>query len=361
MLTLVLFTSVLNNVANLLFTSPTHYALDTIITVDRKSYVLDTIFIVVGSVFVLINNINMGAQLDLAIIKSVLRKPLGPICGFISQFAVMPVATFVMGSFLFTDPLHRLGLFTLGCCPGGTSSNFWTLMFNGDINLSITMTAISTVAAMGMMPMWLFTLGRKLLESNANLKIPFGNLATSLVTLTLPIGIGIFIRKKRLAWAEWGAKVIKPFSFFILLFFMGVGSYNSYKVILMMTWQMVVAGLLVVTSGYTLGAVLAKLTCLPPKQVIAVSIETALQNPGVAFVLLKLSLESPYSDLAAVPIVATLFVSGPPLMLTYLVYASLRHFCGCCPDSKPADAEPKHQEAATELITGQTNVKVGSV
>lgn len=58
---------------------------------DRKSYVVDTAFIVVGSVFVLINNINMGAQLDVAIIKSVLRKPLGPLCGFVSQFAVMPL------------------------------------------------------------------------------------------------------------------------------------------------------------------------------------------------------------------------------------------------------------------------------
>lgn len=46
-----------------------------------------------------------------------------------------------------------------------------------------------------MMPLWLFTLGKKLLESNANLKIPFGNLATSLVTLTLPIVIGIIIRQ----------------------------------------------------------------------------------------------------------------------------------------------------------------------
>ena len=54
-----------------------------------------------------------------------------------------------MGLALFEEPIYRLGLFTLGCCPGGTGSNFWTLMFNGDINLSITMTAVSTIAAMG--------------------------------------------------------------------------------------------------------------------------------------------------------------------------------------------------------------------
>lgn len=62
----------------------------------------------------------------------------------------------------------------------------------------------------------------------------------------------------------------------------------------MITWRMVVAGLLVAISGYAFGAIFARVMCLPKSQIIAVSIETALQNPGVAFILLKLSLESPY-------------------------------------------------------------------
>ncbi len=47
------------------------------------------------------------------------------------------------------DILFRLGLFVLGCCPGGTGSNFWCILLGGDINLSITMTFISTIAALG--------------------------------------------------------------------------------------------------------------------------------------------------------------------------------------------------------------------
>ena len=54
---------------------------------------------------------------------------------------------------------YRLGLFVLGCSPGGNGSNFWTLLLNGDINLSITMTFVSTIAALGMMPFWIYTLG----------------------------------------------------------------------------------------------------------------------------------------------------------------------------------------------------------
>ena len=61
---------------------------------------------------------------------------------------------------LLSDLSHaRLGLFVLGCSPGGTGSNFWTLLLDGDINMSITMTFMSTMLALGFMPLWIFTLG----------------------------------------------------------------------------------------------------------------------------------------------------------------------------------------------------------
>lgn len=43
----------------------------------------------------------------------------------------------------------RLGLFVLGCAPAGSSSNFWAIILDGDLDLSITMSFISTVAAIG--------------------------------------------------------------------------------------------------------------------------------------------------------------------------------------------------------------------
>ena len=47
---------------------------------------------------------------------------------------------------------NRLGLFVTGCSPGGGASNIWTVMFGGNLDLSVTMTAISTFAAFLMMP-----------------------------------------------------------------------------------------------------------------------------------------------------------------------------------------------------------------
>ena len=50
---------------------------------------------------------------------------------------------------LFNDSFKSFGLLVMGVCPGGLASNFWTLLLGGDVNLSITMTFVSSIAAMG--------------------------------------------------------------------------------------------------------------------------------------------------------------------------------------------------------------------
>ncbi|CAL4064562.1 unnamed protein product, partial [Meganyctiphanes norvegica] len=315
---------------------------------DRAGKVIDILFIVVGTIFFLCLMVNMGMQLDLSIIFAVLKKPIGPLCGFISQFLFMPAFSYLIGWLFLPDPLHRLGLFTLGCCPGGAMSNFWTLMFNGDLNLSITMTFVSTLAAMGMMPIWLYTLGAKLLEDNDNLQVPFGNLVATLIFLTIPITIGIILKWKRPEWAPKAEKLMKPMTFCLIIFFLTVGTYNSYKVFLMMTKEMVICGLLISTSGYLCGALFAMLWCLGRPQIIAISIETAMQNGGVAFILLKISLPTPDSDLAGIPAGAAMFLTGPPIFLLYIFYAAARRFCSCCPDESKDEQDPdalkKHEK-----------------
>lgn len=42
-----------------------------------------------------------------------------------------------------------LGLFVTGCAPGGGASNFWTILLDGNANLSVTMTFLSTLLSIG--------------------------------------------------------------------------------------------------------------------------------------------------------------------------------------------------------------------
>jgi sodium/bile acid cotransporter 3/5 len=63
---------------------------------------------------------------------------------------------FGVAKLMIDDPLMGFGLLVIGVCPGGIASNFWTLLLDGDVNLSITMTFVSSIAAMGQYSTFLF-------------------------------------------------------------------------------------------------------------------------------------------------------------------------------------------------------------
>lgn len=60
------------------------------IAVIRPKRILDTVFIAVVAIVVLVPKVGMGCKLDLKVVRDVLKKPLAPIIGFICQFVIMP-------------------------------------------------------------------------------------------------------------------------------------------------------------------------------------------------------------------------------------------------------------------------------
>ena len=101
----------------------------------------------------------MGIEIDLTVVRGILRRPIGPVIGFVSQFIFMPLAAWGIGALLLTKDLEKLGLILVGSVPGGSLSNFWTSMLGGDVNLSVTMTMISSISSFGMTSLWVWLLG----------------------------------------------------------------------------------------------------------------------------------------------------------------------------------------------------------
>eukprot|EP00091_Calanus_sinicus_P011705 TRINITY_DN26425_c0_g1_i1.p1 TRINITY_DN26425_c0_g1~~TRINITY_DN26425_c0_g1_i1.p1 ORF type:complete len:160 (+),score=23.02 TRINITY_DN26425_c0_g1_i1:538-1017(+) len=104
----------------------------------------------------------MGMEIEVDQIIKAIKRPIGPAVGFCTQFLVMPPLAYLLGYLLLETNYERLGLLLLGCCPGGVGSNFWTAMLGGDINLSVTMTFFSSVAAFAMTSFWIWALGTPL-------------------------------------------------------------------------------------------------------------------------------------------------------------------------------------------------------
>merc|ERR1719341_1277198 len=130
----------------------------------------------------------MGLDIDLKIVADTFKRPIGPAVGMFSQFIVMPVFSYFIGWLLLETTYERLGLLLLGCAPGGAASNFWTAMYKGDVNLSCTMTFLSSCFSFAFTTLWVYVLGTPLVGKD--IPIPYLRLVISLASFTLPLIIG---------------------------------------------------------------------------------------------------------------------------------------------------------------------------
>ena len=102
------------------------------------------------------------------------------------------------------------------------------------------MTFVSTVSALGMMPLWIFLLGSYLNEGN--LEIPYLQILGTLVTLIGPLALGMWIRFRFQKGAKIMKTVIVPFTLITVLFIFTVGIYINLFIFMLMTGKMVAAG-----------------------------------------------------------------------------------------------------------------------
>ncbi|XP_054710829.1 ileal sodium/bile acid cotransporter-like [Uloborus diversus] len=163
-------------------------------------YLLLTILIVIM--------LAMGCEITWTQLKSHLVRPIGISIGLVSQFLIKPLVAYALMRSINVKGLHATGVLIISCCPGGVLSNAFTYFCDGDLPLSVAMTSFSTLLAMGLMPLNLWIYGRSF--ETQSLVLPYGNLALSLVLITAPVVIGMFLRWK---WQKLAGIISKVSSY----------------------------------------------------------------------------------------------------------------------------------------------------
>ena len=264
--------------------------------VVRKKTVLSKLFAYSVAILISLAYINLGAALDLKVVKDTLKRPVGPLIGFVCQYVLMPLISFSLG-LLFYRPEMRLGLFVTGCSPGGGASNIWTIMFGGNLNLSVTMTAVSTFAAFFMMPLWIFSLGRLIFEES-DMVIPYQKICVYAVFLAVPLCIGVALAKYKPKVAQFLVRILKPLAVFLILFILIFGIWANFYMFYLFTWKVVLVGMGLPWLGFAFGCTTARLLGRTAEDVTAIAIETGIQNTGVSIFMLWFTLDHPMGDIA---------------------------------------------------------------
>ncbi|XP_011303911.1 P3 protein [Fopius arisanus] len=289
------------------------------VTVTRPERVIDTLFTVSVATLVSILYINFGCAMDWSVCRETLSRPIGPLIGGVCQFLLMPLLAFGIGRVLFPDnPEMQIGIFFTGISPSGGASNIWTVLLEGNLNLSIAMTSLSTLASFATMPFWIFTLGKYIFDSG-NLVVPYKRIAYIAVGLVLPLGVGYFIQKKFPRLSSVMVRIMKPFSVVLILFIVTFAIFTNLYLFELFSFQIVLSGMGLPWLGFICGW-LAMMICRQPRaDVRAIAIETGIQNTGIAIFLLRFSLKQPAADLTTVIPVACSMMTPLPLGILWLI------------------------------------------
>ncbi len=307
-----------------------------VVLVSQPQRLIDKIFkasipFLIGTFMIL-----MGILLDLEILKEIFLQPIPVVIGFVCQYTLMPLIAYGITKIFKYPPLYGLGLFVVGCCPGGAVSNQWTVMFDGDLNLSAFMSFASTVAAFFMMPFWFYTLGQYAYLRRMKIHIPFLSLALSLLRVIVPLGVGMilvyFIPKLKLITK----RIIKPALFLLISYFLVFGSIVNIYLFQYVDLKIALTAPLLPWFGYILGGIAAWLLKQDWKRVKTIGIETGMkfqfeiskkknfcffpgiQNIGVAFMVLLYSFPAPQNTQATVVPLIVAYLTAQPFYIVLL-------------------------------------------
>lgn len=234
----------------------------------------------------------LGVSLDLKVedFKRIFRAPKAPGIGLIGQFALFPAFTYLLTLLLNPAPSMALGMILVAACPGGNVSNILTYLAKGNTAVSISMTAVSTAAAIFMTPLNLHVWGALNPHTGPILKqvslSPLDVFTTIFLILGVPMILGMTISRVFPGLAD---KIRRPFRVISFLVFIAVVA-----LALKANWThfvnyvgLVVLGVfihnaLALSTGYWLGRAVG----LGTRDVRAVSIEVGIQNSALGLILI---------------------------------------------------------------------------
>jgi len=241
---------------------------------------------------VLIGLMMFGMALDIALddFVRILRSPRGPAIGLGAQFILLPAVTFLLTLALRPTPSLALGMILVAACPGGNLSNVMTYLAGGNVALSVSMTALSTAAAVVMTPLNLSLWGGLNPHTAGIMKQvslnPMDVFTSIVLILGLPLAAGLLFARRLPGLTRCIRRPFKIFSVVVFLGFIAAALGANWQIFIKVVGLVVLVVMAHNGLALSLGYAAARLAGLPPRDRRAVSIEVGLQNSALGLVLI---------------------------------------------------------------------------
>ena len=224
----------------------------------------------------------LGLSLTVADFKRILTQPKGVLIGLGNLFFLSPLLAFAVAELYGLVPALAVGLVLLGASPGGTTANLMTHLARGDTALSVTMTALSSLAAVVTVPLYL---GLAVAHFDANVADEVSTLGISIrvfMITVVPLAIGMAIRARNEEWAlrsEDRAKVIATAIFLVVVAGAVASEWGTVEKYFA---ELALAALTLNVLAMTCSFSIALLARLDLRQATAVAMELGVHNGTLA-------------------------------------------------------------------------------
>ena len=269
---------------------------------------LDTLNINLGSSEMVVVNLILafvmfGVALSIRVstFKSILKKPKSVILGLLLQWFGLPALTCLLTIALnpIITPMVALGMILVASCPGGNVSNFLSSLSKGNVELSVSMTAITTLFASIITPLNFWFWGTHYCKFAAirndipTLDIPFSEMLSQIILiLGFPIVLGLLCSHY---FPKLSKKIIKPSQILSIICFVAMvvvsmtqvlsgfeQRWEVYSGILVCLLVVIIHNAMALSTGYYIG----KAANVSVRDRRSLTIETGIQNSGLGLALL---------------------------------------------------------------------------
>lgn len=248
----------------------------------------------------------------------VARRPAAVIAGLLGQLALLPLIAFGVGLAFRLPPVYFLGLLLVACCPGGSSSNVFSMLAKGDVALSVTLTALSSLITLFTIPLVMGFAARFVaVHAGAAIELPVGKLLVqNIVLLFLPMLCGALFRHWRPRAARRVHELLGRVAFPALMLLAAVFFVQYASTILENLGVLGLAAGALILLAMAGGSLLARLFRLRRAVRRTIVIEVGMQNAAQAIAVATSPLIFDSGEMAVPAIVYALVMNV--VLLSYL-------------------------------------------
>ena len=226
---------------------------------------------------------SLGLTLTPADFRRVFTAPKGVGIGLVNLLLISPLLAFLVADVYGLAAVLAVGVVLLGASPGGTTANLLTHLARGDVALSVSMTAVSSVASVLTVPLFL-SLGAAYFDAqDISDEISMPGVAARVFLITLvPLSIGMLIRARRTDWALRNMKRARTIALCAFVIVVAGAIVTEFETISEAFGEIAAAVITLNVLAMTVSYLIARGARLDNRQSTAIAMELGVHNTTVA-------------------------------------------------------------------------------